>query len=308
MCTGTQSSAEQLEPTKPSPLFYALFDLFYFHGGYQECPPPARLINNCIQCPCRSPSRLPCKHGRLKATLELWWAYPYSAPAHSWQPPSSRAVCSAIKVPELQGVESCLLHLLIRSTGGCPPEIGGCSTAILPSPLLLGATEVSTQQQCAEAQNSEFLPPLHIPTCVQRADLSMLRPTTGTVLVEMLCRPIVVSELADIPLQPPTVVSTCPAHVFHPVASSVLPARIVIPLASPTLDDIRPLSTLQSLCRRPTSRTAIQIPRASDFSQTTLPQLARAERCQAGHSPATPTQIRAAPSPDTRLWARRTSP
>ena len=114
--------------------------------------------------------RLPCKHGRLKATLELWWAYPYSAPAHSWQPPSSRAVCSAIKVPELQGVESCLLHLLIRSTGGCPPEIGGCSTAILPSPLLLGATEVSTQQQCAEAQNSEFLPPLHIPTCVQRAD------------------------------------------------------------------------------------------------------------------------------------------
>ena len=112
--------------------------------------------------------RLPCKHGRLKATLELWWAYPYSAPAHSWPPPSSRAVCSAIKVPELQGVESCLLHLLIRSTGGCPPEIGGCSTAILPSPLLLGATEVSTQQQCAEAQNSEFLPPLHIPTCVQR--------------------------------------------------------------------------------------------------------------------------------------------
>ena len=171
-------------------------------------------------------------------------------------------MCSAIKVPELQGVESCLLHLLIRSTGGCPPEIGGCSTAILPSPLLLGATEVSTQQQCAEAQNSEFLPPLHIPTCVQRADLSMLRPTTGTVLVEMLCRPIVVSELADIPLQPPTVVSTCPAHVFHPVASSVLPARIVIPLASPTLDDIRPLSTLQSLCRRPTSRTAIQDPQS----------------------------------------------
>ena len=166
--------------------------------------------------------RLPCKHGRLKATLELWWAYPYSAPAHSWQPPSSRAVCSAIKVPELQGVESCLLHLLIRSTGGCPPEIGGCSTAILPSPLLLGATEVSTQQQCAEAQNSEFLPPLHIPTCVQRADLSKLMPTTGTVLVEMLCLPIVAPELADIPLQPLTVVSTCPAHAFHPDATSEL--------------------------------------------------------------------------------------
>ena len=106
--------------------------------------------------------RLPCKHGRLKATLELWWAYPYSAPAHSWQPPSSRAVCSAIKVPELQGVESCLLHLLIRSTGGCPPEIGGCSTAILPSPLLLSATEVSTQQQCAEVSEPRvFAPSAH---------------------------------------------------------------------------------------------------------------------------------------------------
>ena len=137
------------------------------------------------------------------------------------------------------------------------------TTAMLPSPLSSGATQVSTQQQCAEvSQNPESLPPLHIPTCVQRADLSKLMPTTGTVLVEMLCRPIVVSELADIPLQPPTVVSTCPAHVFHPVASSVLPARIVIPLASPTLDDIRPLSTLQSLCRRPTSRTAIQDPQS----------------------------------------------
>ena len=24
--------------------------IFHFHGGYQECPPPARLINNCVQC------------------------------------------------------------------------------------------------------------------------------------------------------------------------------------------------------------------------------------------------------------------
>ena len=72
-----------------------------------------------------------------------------------------------------------------------------------------------------KSQNSEHLPPLHIPTCVQRADLSDKMTTAGTVLVEILCLPIVVSELADIPLQPPTVVSTCPAHVFHPEASSV---------------------------------------------------------------------------------------
>ena len=198
--------------------------------------------------------RLPCKHGRLKATLELWWAYPYSAPAHSWPPPSSRAVCSAIKVPELQGVESCLHNAnpqhRIHYRHAAFPTVVWCHTRC---PL---------SNSVPKFQNPENLPPLHIPTCVQRADLPMLRPTTGTVLVEMLCRPIVVSELADIPLQPPTVVSTCPAHVFHPVASSVQPARIVIPLASPTLDDIRPLSTLQSLCRRPTSRTAIQDPQS----------------------------------------------
>ena len=111
-------------------------------------------------------------------------------------------------------VSSPVFTMQIRSTES--------TTAMLPSPLSSGATQVSTQQQCAEvSQNPESLPPLHIPTCVQRADLSKLMPTTGTVLVEMLCRPIVVSELADIPLQPPTVVSTCPAHVFHPVASSV---------------------------------------------------------------------------------------
>ena len=75
--------------------------------------------------------------------------------------------------------------------------------AMLPSPLSSGATQVSTPQQCAEvSQNPESLPPLHILTCVQRADLSKLMPTTGTVLVEMLCLPIVASELADIPLQP----------------------------------------------------------------------------------------------------------
>ena len=133
----TQSSAEQLEPTRPSPLFYALFSLFHFHGGYQECPPPARLINNCIQCPCRSPSRLPCKHGRLKATLELWWAYPYSAPAHSWPPPSSRAVCSAI-IPWIAGLpgpvfSTSLLHTHIRNTES--------TTAVLHSPLSSGATQ-----------------------------------------------------------------------------------------------------------------------------------------------------------------------
>ena len=73
-----------------------------------------------------------------------------------------------------------------------------------------------------KSQNSEHLPPLHIPTCVQRADLSDKMPTAGTVLVEILYLPIVVSELADIPLQPPTVVSTCPAHAFHPDATSEL--------------------------------------------------------------------------------------
>ena len=80
--------------------------------------------------------------------------------------------------------------------------------------------KVSTQQLCAEAQNPEYLPPLHIPTCVQRADLSKLMPTTGTVLVEMLCLPIVAPELAGIPLQPLTVVGTCPAHTFHHDANS----------------------------------------------------------------------------------------
>jgi hypothetical protein len=49
-----------------------------------------------------------------------------------------------------------------------------------------------------------------------------MMPTTGTVLVEMLCLPIVAPELAGIPLQPPTVVSTCPAHAFHPDATSEL--------------------------------------------------------------------------------------
>jgi hypothetical protein len=50
----------------------------------------------------------------------------------------------------------------------------------------------------------------------------MMKPTTGTVLVETLCLPIVAPELADIPLQPLTVVSTCPAHAFHPDATSEL--------------------------------------------------------------------------------------
>ena len=120
-------------------------------------------------------------------------------------------MCSATKAQIGRADRSCLLlHLQIRSTES--------STAMLPSPLLLSATEVSTQQQCAEVQNPENLPPLHIPTCVQRADPSKMKPTAGTVLVEILSLPIVASELAGIPPQPPTVVSTCPAHAFHPDA------------------------------------------------------------------------------------------
>ena len=49
-----------------------------------------------------------------------------------------------------------------------------------------------------------------------------MKPTAGTVLVEILYLPIVASELAGIPLQPPTVVSACPAHAFHPDATSEL--------------------------------------------------------------------------------------
>ena len=49
-----------------------------------------------------------------------------------------------------------------------------------------------------------------------------MKPTAGTVLVEILCLPIVASELAGIPLQPLTVVSTRPAHAFHPDATSEL--------------------------------------------------------------------------------------
>lgn len=133
-----------------SPLFYAHFSLFHFHGGYQECPPPARLINNCIQCPCRSPSRLPCKHGRLKATLELWWAYPYSAPAHSWPPPSSRAVCSAIKSLDCR-VSSPVFTMQIRSTES--------TTAMLPSPLSSGATQgVHSATVCRSFRTQRICP------------------------------------------------------------------------------------------------------------------------------------------------------
>ena len=162
--------------------------------------------------------RLPCKHGPASAALELWRAYPYSAPAHSWPPPSSRAVCSAI-IPWIAGLSGPVFSTSLLHTHHPQHRIHYRHVAF--------PTVVWCHPRCPlsnsvpKFQNSEHLPPLHIPTCVQRADLSDKMPTAGTVLVEILCLPIVVSELADIPLQPLTVVSTCPAHVFHPVASSV---------------------------------------------------------------------------------------
>ena len=159
-----------------------------------------------------------------------------------------------------------------------------------------------------KSQNSEHLPPLHIPTCVQRADLSDKMPTAGTVLVEILYLPIVVSELADIPLQPLTVVSTCPAHAFHPDATLNQPARTVVPLAPPTLDGIRPMGTLRSRCRRPTPRTVTQDAQSFRLLQDRVAAAGQSRTLPGWAFAPTPTQIRAAPSPDTRLWARRTSP
>ena len=114
--------------------------------------------------------RLPCKHGRLKATLELWWAYPYSAPAHSWPPPSSRAVCSAIKVPELQGVRSCLLHLSSPHTSAAPNPLPPCC---LPHCRLV-PHEVSTQQQCAEVSELRAsAPSAHPDVCAESRSLEV---------------------------------------------------------------------------------------------------------------------------------------
>ena len=52
----SEPSRTDIDQPNLSPLPYATFSLIS-HEGYQECPPPARLINNWIQCPCRSSSR-----------------------------------------------------------------------------------------------------------------------------------------------------------------------------------------------------------------------------------------------------------
>ena len=158
--------------------------------------------------------RLPCIHGQLNAALELWRAYPYSAPAHSWPPPSSRAVCSATISLNCRVSSPVFSHAhpqhRIHYRHAAFPTVVWCHTRC---PL---------SNSVPKFQNQEYLPPLHIPMCVQRAELSELMPTTGTVLVEILCLPIVAPELAGIPLQPLTVVSTCPAHAFHPDTTSEL--------------------------------------------------------------------------------------
>ena len=167
----------------------------------------------------------------------------YSAAAHSWLLPLGRAVCSAIVFPECRAVRSWLLHL----------------------PLSSGATpECPLSNSVLKSQNQEFLPPLlHIPTCVQRADLFKCEcPRQAQSWPRLLCPPIGAPELAGIPLQPPTVVGTCPAHAFHPDATLIWPGRIVVPLAPPTLDNIRSLGTLRSRYRRPTLRTVFRDPQS----------------------------------------------
>ena len=47
----------------------------------------------------------------------------------------------------------------------------------------------------------------------------LLSKEAPTDLCSIANDPIVASELAGIPLQPPTVVGTCPAHAFHPDAT-----------------------------------------------------------------------------------------
>ena len=116
-------------------------------------------------------------------------------------------------------VRSCLLHLSSPHTN--PQHRIHYRHVAFPT-VVWCHPRCPLSNSVLKSQNSEHLPPLHIPTCVQRADLSDKMPTAGTVFVEILYLPIVVSELAGIPLQPPTVMSTCPAHAFHPEATSEL--------------------------------------------------------------------------------------
>ena len=109
--------------------------------------------------------RLPCKHGRLKAALELWWAYPYSASAHSWPPPSSRAVRSAIKSLDCR-VSSPVFTMQIRSTES--------TTAVLPSPLSSGATQgVHSATVCRSSEPSESAPSAHPDVCAESRSLEV---------------------------------------------------------------------------------------------------------------------------------------
>ena len=121
---------------------------------------------------------------------------------------------------DCRAVRSCLLHLSSPHTN--PQHRIHYRHVAFPT-VIWCHPKCPLSNSVLKSQNSEHLPPLHIPTCVRREQISRTRcpRQAHAVLVEMLCRPIVVSELAGIPLQPPTVVSTCPAHVFHPDASSV---------------------------------------------------------------------------------------
>ena len=108
--------------------------------------------------------RLSCILGQLNAALELWRAYPYSARAHSWPPPSSGAVCSAIISLNCRVLSPVFSHAhpqhRIHYRHAAFPTVVWCHTRCPLSSSVL------------KFQNPEHLPPLHIPTCVQRADLS----------------------------------------------------------------------------------------------------------------------------------------
>ena len=207
-------------PSRPTPtnrtFHHCLMQLLVriSHEGYQECP---SALHSLLRL---DPSVRDLQPKLTRCVIDTrrsrGGSYPYSASAHSWPPPSSRAVCSATRSLNGRAVRSCLLlHLHIRSTES--------TTAMLLSPLLLGATEVSTQQQCAEVQNPENLPPLHILTCVQRADPLPRSPRPAQSWSKCCAVPADrCTRMVHIPLQPPTVVSTCPAHAFHPGATSEL--------------------------------------------------------------------------------------
>ena len=162
----TQSSAEQLEPTRLSPLFYALFSLFHFHGGYQECPPPARLINNCIQCPCRSSSRDSLVNMAGRRPHWSCGGLTPTRPLHTLGHHLRVEQC-AVPLKSLDcRVSSPVFTMQIRSTES--------TTAMLHSPLSSGATQgVHSATVCRSSEPRESAPSAHPDVCAESRSLEV---------------------------------------------------------------------------------------------------------------------------------------